>query len=631
MDYIKDLIGGLSAFTNIYVIIQMVIFAGLLWWYRSSKAIEHKTLDNIRKAIEQKKENGEVLNNYSLNELFKQQNPKSKYVEQWKRYYKRIEEKELDEKIKVEPYFGIETLHFAIGERGILELGGGVHTSLGVLGTFIGLTFGLSRLDSLDPELLRDGIENLISGMTTAFLTSVVGVVLSLIWIFIDRKIRLSLEGKIDWHSNELSLLLNADDEEIFLNRLEKISAKQAEQITTLLTDALEKAFTPFIHTMQSNNESIVNGFTNMESHLTAQNELTQQQLELAKNQSNELSDKLVESLSSDTKEVIGEFVNVLNQSKMMQEEMVNSVGQIMNRFEMASAQQDQLFERTEQMIESYSVLSEGMEKSQNSYEKASEELSALSVSLKEVQQLSNAQLPLQQEILARSSEFVESSNDLVVQFSKFGQQLKTSQDTMLEQLMQKTELITTRFGELANELTQSANAYLQANSTNLHLLSKTEQTVEQLGPVVEHMEGTAESLNNTMNQLEVLQERQAELIPHLQQWNEDVLTYLKDFIGLSEQQSEEISKQIAYSKTQWESTATTFEHTRTQLETSMENFSTGIEKGLTTTFQEFEKELTKVVQHFKSLSGTYLESQENLTEAMNNTIEQLAYVRGRD
>lgn len=631
MNLIIDLFSNLNMFTIIYLILQLSVFIGLFWGYSKSKKIERKTLNNIKREIVQRKENGDILTNYSLNELFKEQNQNSKYVQQWNRYYNRISDKESDEKIKVEPFFGRDTLHFAIGERGILEVGGGVHTSLGVLGTFIGLTFGLSGLDSLNPEQLRGGIENLISGMTTAFVTSVVGVILSLIWIFIDRNLTMRIEDEIDWHSNELSLLLNTDDEEIFLNRLEKISARQAEQMTTLLTDALEKAFTPFMHTMQSNNENIATNFMKMETQLNTQNELTQQQLELAKNQSSELSEKLVQSLTSDTKDVIEEFVNVINHSKSMQENMVNSVGQITTRFEQASAQQEQLFERTEKMIQSYAVLSEGMEKSQNSYEKTSEELSALSVSLKEVQQLSNAQLPLQQEILSRSSEFVESSNDLVVQFSKFGQQLKTSQDTMLDQLMQKTELITDRFENLANELSQSANAYLQANNKNLQLLTKTEQAVDQLGPVLGYMENTAESLKNTMAQIDLLQERQAELIPHLQEWNEDVLVYLKDFIGLSEKQMEEITSQIAYGKSQWETTATTFEETRKQLSTAMDSFSLGIEKGLTTTFQEFEVQLTQVVQHFKSLSGTYLESQENLTEAMNQTVEQLAFVRGRE
>ena len=631
MDFIKEFVSGLSAFTIIYLVFQIAVFVGLWNWNKRNKAIENQTLDNVRKEVEKKRMNGEELTNYSLNEIFSQQSQESKYVQQWKRYYDRISEKNADEKIKVEPYFGMEALHFAIGERQILELGGGVHTSLGVLGTFIGLTFGLSGLDSLDPEKLRSGIEGLIGGMTTAFLTSVLGVILSLVWIFIDRYITMDLEGKIDWHANQLSLLLNADDEEIFLNRLEKISAQQAEQMTTLLTDALEKAFTPFVQTLQVNNDQLSSGFSKMESQLTAQNDLTQQHLELTKTQNAELSEKLVESLTADTKEVIGEFIGILNHSKNLQEDMIGSVSQMTGRFEIASAQQEKLVERTDKMMQSYAVLTEGMEKSQVSYEKASQELSELSSSLKEVQQLSNEQIPVQQEILQRSSQFVESSNKLVDQFSQFGQQMQVAQDTMLEQLMKKTELISDRFEGLAKELTQSADSYLQANTTNLQLLTKTEQTVEQLNPVVEHMEGTAEALNNTMTQIELLQERQAELIPHLQQWNEEVLTYLKDFVGLSEKQIEEITNQVSYSKSQWESTARHFDDTRRQLATAMDSFSLGIEKGLTTTFQEFETELTKVVQHFKSLSGTYLESQENLSEAMQHTVEQLAFVRGNE
>ncbi len=631
MSFFTDFINSLSLFTIIYLFLQIGIFVGLLFWYYTTKSVERKTLKNVRKAIEQKIKKGEGLTNYSLNEVFKNQNKKSNYVKQWNRYYSRISEKAVDEKIKVEPYFGMEALHFAIGERGILDLGSGVHTSLGVLGTFVGLTFGLSGLDSLDPEALRGGIEDLLSGMTTAFLTSVLGVILSIIWIFIDRKITMGLENSIDWHANELSLLLNADDEEIFLNRLEKISAQQSEQLTTLLTDALEKTFNPFFNTLQSNNQQITNGFTKMEAQLTTQNELTQQQIEVTRNQSSDLSEKLAKSLAADTQSVIEDFVGVLEHSKDMQENMVASVAQITTRFEEASLQQDYLLSRTNEMMQSYSTLSDGMEKSYQSYEKTSTELADLSVVLKEVQQLSNTQMPIQQEMLVRSAEFVESSNGLVEQFSKFGQDIQTSQDQMLEQLVDKTTVITERFESLANKLDVSANSYLKANETNLTLLEKTEQTVETLSPVVDNMAGTAESLHSTVGYLETLQERQAELIPHLQKWNEDVLTYLKDFVGLSEKQMSEISAQLSNSKAQWESSAQTFEKIRKELDRSMNSFSREIEKGLTTTFQEFDKELTTAVHHFKSLSGTYIESQENLTEAMNQTVDQLVLVRGRD
>jgi hypothetical protein len=54
----------------------------------------------------------------------------------------------------------------------------GICTSLGILGTFVGITIGLWGVDASNPA---DGIQPLISGLSTAFLTSIVGVIMSMI------------------------------------------------------------------------------------------------------------------------------------------------------------------------------------------------------------------------------------------------------------------------------------------------------------------------------------------------------------------------------------------------------------------------------------------------------------------
>lgn len=50
---------------------------------------------------------------------------------------------------------------------------------LGVLGTFIGIAYGLCNFDS-SPEAMHNSIENLLDGMKTAFATSIFGMVISL-------------------------------------------------------------------------------------------------------------------------------------------------------------------------------------------------------------------------------------------------------------------------------------------------------------------------------------------------------------------------------------------------------------------------------------------------------------------
>ncbi|MEE1130559.1 MAG: MotA/TolQ/ExbB proton channel family protein, partial [Caryophanon sp.] len=342
---IGNVFANLSGFTIGYIIVQVVVFGILIHRYQKSKKTENQALKNIEAAI--KNNPNEQWTNYTLNELFEQQNSKSKFVQQWKRYYERVSKNDEDEKIKVDRYLGVEALTYAIGERGILDVGGGVHTSIGVLGTFIGLIIGLSDLNTLDAEQLRSGIDTLMSGMTTAFVTSVVGVLLSLLWLLFDRWATMDLDAKIDWHAHTFAALLDVDDEQLFLNRLQKISQQQAEQMTTLLTDALERAFTPFAQTMQS-------GFGRMETQLQTQNDLVQQQMELSQHQSADLSDKLVDSLTTDTKSIMQDFMNVLHTSKSMQENMVQAVGDITTKFEVAATKQEEVFNRTEQMMQSY-------------------------------------------------------------------------------------------------------------------------------------------------------------------------------------------------------------------------------------------------------------------------------------
>ena len=53
---------------------------------------------------------------------------------------------------------------------------------LGILGTFVGLAFGVYDFDTTDTQAIQDSIQNLLDGMSTAFLTSIVGMSFSLIF-----------------------------------------------------------------------------------------------------------------------------------------------------------------------------------------------------------------------------------------------------------------------------------------------------------------------------------------------------------------------------------------------------------------------------------------------------------------
>lgn len=57
-------------------------------------------------------------------------------------------------------------------------------TALGLLGTFIGLVTGISQIGFSSVDAALSSIEVLLSGIRTAFFTSIVGVIFSLLFIF---------------------------------------------------------------------------------------------------------------------------------------------------------------------------------------------------------------------------------------------------------------------------------------------------------------------------------------------------------------------------------------------------------------------------------------------------------------
>ena len=64
--------------------------------------------------------------------------------------------------------------------RGVVIQISGTLTALGLLGTFMGLVTGISGITFANVEDTVNGIENLLKGITTAFYTSIVGVILSI-------------------------------------------------------------------------------------------------------------------------------------------------------------------------------------------------------------------------------------------------------------------------------------------------------------------------------------------------------------------------------------------------------------------------------------------------------------------
>lgn len=94
----------------------------------------------------------------------------------------------------------------------LLDTAAGTLVGLGLLGTFLGLTLGIKDFDSSSTQNIQKSIQLLLSGMGTAFITSLVGMLLSMIYSFVDKYWRNRLSKHLHVLTKKLDSLYYIDD-----------------------------------------------------------------------------------------------------------------------------------------------------------------------------------------------------------------------------------------------------------------------------------------------------------------------------------------------------------------------------------------------------------------------------------
>jgi methyl-accepting chemotaxis protein len=96
----------------------------------------------------------------------------------------------------------------------------------GILGTFIGLTYGISNFQTGSTEEIKKSIEDLLSGMGTAFVSSIYGMLLSLVFTFFEKVQVNSLHNSIHslcYNLDKKFKISKEDERTIELKRQERL------------------------------------------------------------------------------------------------------------------------------------------------------------------------------------------------------------------------------------------------------------------------------------------------------------------------------------------------------------------------------------------------------------------------
>lgn len=204
----------------------------------------------------------QVNDYYKLNEKIDEFSEKSIVKREWKNYRDSlyIKEKTIYETIDAEFFFNFDSLYKGEIRYKVFTYIPQLMVGLGMLGTFYGLSSGLSGLELGNVDSIQNSVGELLSGVKTAFYTSLFGLAYSILYTILlnfymveIEKIIFEIRKKIGTITKKI---VNQNYIEEISKRLEEIKSANNDMATTLNNQ---------IETMGKNlNENIVNFSNNI-------------------------------------------------------------------------------------------------------------------------------------------------------------------------------------------------------------------------------------------------------------------------------------------------------------------------------------------------------------------------------
>lgn len=168
----------------------------------------------------------------------------------------------------VEDFINEEEIDLHIHKR-LLEMIPDILTSLGILGTFVGLVWGLKNFNPNDYAAMTSSVASLVDGIKVAFLTSIYGIALSIVYTYGMKSeyssLTENLQGFLDrFHAYVMPTAENESRNLLVSSQKIQTEAmnKMAEQFSVQMADSFEKVITPTFRKMNDSLDMLVTSVT---------------------------------------------------------------------------------------------------------------------------------------------------------------------------------------------------------------------------------------------------------------------------------------------------------------------------------------------------------------------------------
>ena len=393
--------------------------------------------------------------------------------------------------VESESYFSVAA--FTEGMKGGLWSGlAGTFTGIGILGTFIGLTIGLAGVDTSSTGALSSSISGLLGGMSTAFVTSIFGIVSAIVFGVWHSQNMKRFGDAVSRFTDALDqVFIRKSVEEILLEELAESRAQRAamEQLSTdmaisicdHLPDVLDQLAEKMDSAMKGNLDTMLAGLSER------QDKQTEQLMQISSNTSSLVSggfDQLGDVLKKGVGQGAEELGNSLKNLSSDIASLAEGIRDILDRSTKASSEANQ--KTLDALNEAISKMNETMEGMAN---KQTEETD------KNIQRMT----ALMEEMKTTMKDiFDEMAASVKEQRTEIGKIAKDSADQTKENLGAINASVKELMAEIADQMQQMQSMMDTHEKHMQETLDQMRQAVSSSGNVVNAAGKTVEAAGKT-------------------------------------------------------------------------------------------------------------------------------------
>jgi len=344
-------------------------------------------------------------------------------------------------------------------------------TAMGVLGTFVGLQLGLASLEltsESDVNVLKSGIFSMMSGASTAFVTSVWGVALSLFFNFIEKLQERIVRRKIAHLQDLIDFLYPRITTEQTLIKISDSSRITCQSMQTLAEQIGDRLQHSLMQASESIRISMNENLTAVQQSMAAISDNMREGLEKGMY---EILKPAVESISQSAQNSSGQMVQTLVSQFLdgvdkagsgQQEAMETAASNVRLAVESMAMQMNTLMESLENhgkaaqdmSQEAIHTISKALQNSQNTFDERSKNLNEEFKN--QISSVSQASAGAVDEIKTVLSHIMERSSELQVTSETRFQTVMSNIESMLKSVSDKSqEIDDQRFKSMEQQLSK--------------------------------------------------------------------------------------------------------------------------------------------------------------------------------